>query len=59
MLGKKPIFRHSRKVFPIYRISTFKVYDKGKTFTDYSFIIIAKIYIIFKSELIRKMNGGL
>ena len=36
----------------------FKVYPEGKTFTDYSHIIVAEKYIIFRSELIQQMNSG-
>ena len=59
MLVKKLIFPHSRKFFPICRISTFKVYAEGKIFADYSLIIVVEIYIIFGSELIRQTNSGL
>ena len=59
MLLKKLIFPHSRKFFPICRISTFKVYAEGKIFADYSLIIVVEIYIIFGSELIRQTNSGL
>ena len=58
MLAKKLIFPHSRIFFSIYRLSTFKVYAEGKRFTDYSFKIVAEIYIIFRSELIPQMNSG-
>ena len=44
--------------FSICRVSMFKVYAEGKSFTDYSLIIVAEIYIIFRSELIRQMNSG-
>ena len=37
---------------------TFKVYAESKSFTDYSLIIVAEIYIIFRSELIRQINSG-
>ena len=59
MLVKKLIFPHSRKFFPICRISTFIVYAEGKIFADYSLIIVVEIYIIFGSELIRQTNSGL
>ena len=36
----------------------FKEYAEGESFTDYSLIIVAEIYIIFRSELIRQMNSG-
>ena len=58
MLAKKLIFPHSRKFFFICRVSTFKVYAEGKIFTGHSLIIVAEIYIIFRSELIRQMNSG-
>ena len=58
MLAKKLIFLHSRNFFSICRVSTFKVYDEGKTFTDYSIIIVVEIYIISRSELIRQMNNS-
>ena len=32
--------------------------QRVKSFTDYSLKIIAEIYIIFRSELIRQMNSG-
>ena len=57
MLLKKLILPHSQ-FFSISRVSTFKVYAEGKSFTDYSLIIVAEIYIIFRSELIRQMNSG-
>ena len=57
MLAKKLILLHSRKFFHICRVSTFKVYAEGKSFTDYSLIIAAEIYIIFRSELTRQMNN--
>ena len=57
MLAKKLIFSHSRKYFYICRVSTFKVYAEGKSFTDYSLTIVAEIYIIFRSELTRQMNN--
>ena len=57
VLLKKFIFHHSH-FFSICRVSTFKVYAEGKSFTDYSLIIVAEIYIIFRSELIRQMNSG-
>ena len=48
--------------FPSFTIffpfTEFKVYAEGKSFTDYSLIIVAEIYIIFRSELIRQMNSG-
>ena len=50
--GEKPHFPS----FP--RVSTFKVYAGGKTFTDYSLIIVVEIYVIFRSELIRQMTSG-
>ena len=56
MLAKKLIFPRSGNFFSIFRVS--KVYAEGKSFTDYSDIIVAKIYIIFRSELIRQMNSG-
>ena len=56
MLLKKLIFLHSQ-FFSICRVSAFKVYAEGKSFTDYSLIIVAEIYIIFRSELIRQMNS--
>ena len=55
--GKKLIFLHSRKVFHICRVSTFKLYAEGKSFTDYILTIVAEIYIIFRSELTRQMNN--
>ena len=55
MLVKKLIFL-IHNFFLICRVSTFKVYAEGKSFTDYSLIIVAEIYIIFRSELIRQMN---
>ena len=58
MLAKKLIIPHSRNFYSICRVSTFKLYAKGKSFTDYSFIIVAKIYIIFRSRLIRQVNNG-
>ena len=58
MLAKTLIFLHSRKLFSICRVSTFRVYAEGKSITDYSLIIVAEIYIIFRSELIRQMNSG-
>ena len=39
-------------------VCTFKVYAKGKSFTDYSLIIVTETYIIFRSELTRQMNSG-
>ena len=57
MLVKKLIFL-IHNVFLICRVSTFKVYAEGKSLTDYSLIIVAEIYIIFRSELIRQMNIG-
>ena len=57
MLLKKLIFPHSH-FFSICRVSTFKVYAEGKSFTYYSLIIVAEIYIILRSELIRQMNSG-
>ena len=48
--------------FPSFTIffpfTEFKVYAEGKSFTDYSLIIVAEIYIIFRSELIQQMNSG-
>ena len=44
--------------FSICRVSTFKVYAEAKSFTDYSLLIVAEIYIIFRSKLIRQMNSG-
>ena len=32
--------------------------QRVKTFTDYSLIIVAEMYIIFRSELIQQMNSG-
>ena len=58
MLAKKLTFPHSQKCFSICRVSTFKVYAECKSFTDYSLIIVAEIYIIFRPELIRQMNSG-
>ena len=57
MLVKKLIFL-IHNLFLIRRVSTFKVYAEGKSFTDYSFIIVAEIYIIFRSELIQQMTIG-
>ena len=57
MLLKKLIFL-IHNFFLICRVSTFKAYAEGKSFTDYSFIIVAEIYVIFRSELIRQMNTG-
>ena len=57
VLLKKLIFHHSH-FFSICRVSTFKVYAEGKSFRDYSLIIVAEIYIIFRSELIQQMNSG-
>ena len=57
VLLKKLIFPYSH-FFSIRRVSTFKVYAEAKGFTDYSFIIVAEIYIIFRSELIQQMNSG-
>ena len=57
MLLEKLIFPHSH-FSSICRVSTFKVYAEAKSFTDYSLIIVAEIYIIFRSELIRQMNSG-
>ena len=34
------------------------MYAKGKSFTDYSLIIVAETYIIFRFELTRQMNSG-
>ena len=51
--GKKAHFpSFANFFFSICRVSTFKVYAEGKSFTDYRLIIVAKIYIIFRSELI-------
>ena len=36
----------------------FKVYAEGKSFIDFSLIIVPEIYIIFRSELIGQMNSG-
>ena len=58
MLAKKLTFPHSQKCFSICRVSTFKVYAECKSFTDYSLIIVAEIYIIFRPELTRQMNSG-
>ena len=60
MLAKKVIFPPSRifYFFSICRVSTFKVYAGDKSFTYYGLIIVAEIYIIFRSELIRQMNSG-
>ena len=55
--GKKLILLHSRKFFHICRVSTFKVYAEGKSFTDYILTIVAEIYIIFRSELTRQMSN--
>ena len=52
--GKK----NHEKNFSICRVSTFKVYAEGKSFTDYSLIIVAEIYIIFRCKLIQQMNSG-
>ena len=57
MLAKKLIFLHLRKDFHICRVSTFKVYAEGKSFTDYILTIVAEIYIIFRSELTRQMSN--
>ena len=54
---EKAHFPHSQ-FFLICRVSTFKAYAEGKSFTDYSFIIVAEIYIIFRSELIQQMTIG-
>ena len=43
--------------FSICRVSTFKVYAEGKSFNR-CLIIVAKICIIFRSELTRQMNSG-
>ena len=51
MLAKKLIFPHSQNFFSICKVSTFKVYAEGKSFTNYSLIIIAEIHIIFRSKL--------
>ena len=56
--GKKPHFPSFTKFVSICRVSTFKVYPEGKSFTDYSLIIVAEIYIIFRSELIQQINSG-
>ena len=58
MLVKNLIFPHSRKFCFICRVSTFKVCAGGKSFTDYSLIIVVEIYVIFRSELIRQMTSG-
>ena len=58
MLAKKLIFPHSRTFCSVCRVSTFKVYGEGKSFTDYNLKIVAEIYITFRSELIRQMNSG-
>ena len=57
MLAKKLILLLSRKFFHICRVSTFKIYAEGKSFTDYSVTIVAEIYVIFRSELTRQMNN--
>ena len=57
VLLKKLIFPHSQ-FFSICRVPAFKAYAEGKSFTDYSLITVAEIYIIFRSELIRQMNSG-
>ena len=56
--GEKARFPSFTNFFPICRVSMFKVYVEGKSFTDYSIIIVAEIYVIFRSELIRQMNSG-
>ena len=56
--GEKAHFPSFTIFFSICRVSMFKVYAEGKSFTDYSLIIVAEIYIIFRSELIRQMNSG-
>ena len=57
MLLKKLIFPHLH-FFSVCRVSTFKVYAESKSFTDYSLGIVAEIYIVFRSELVRQMNSG-
>ena len=56
--AEKAHFPSFTKFFSICRASTFKVYAEGKSFTDYSLIIVAEIYNIFRSELIQQMNSG-
>ena len=55
---EKAHFPSFTNFFSICRVSTFKVYAEAKSFTDYSLIIVAEIYMIFRSELIRQMNSG-
>ena len=55
---EKAHFPSFKTCFSIGRVSTFKVCVEGKSFTDYSLIIAAEIYVIFRSELIRQMNNG-
>ena len=55
---EKAHFPSFKNCFSICRVSTFKLCAEGKSFTDYSLIIVAEIYIIFRSELIRQMNNG-
>ena len=54
---EKAYFPSFTSFFSICRVSTFKEYSEVKSFTDYSLIIVAEIYIIFRSELIRQMNS--
>ena len=56
--GEKAHFPSFKNFFFHLESSTFKVYAEGKSFTDYSLIIVAEIYIIFRSELIRQINSG-
>ena len=55
---EKAHFPSFKNFFSVCRVSTFKVYPECKSFRDYSLIIVAEIYIISRSELIRQMNSG-
>ena len=55
---EKAHFPSFKNCFSICRVSTFKLCAEGKSFTDYTLIIVAEIYIIFRSELNRQMNNG-
>ena len=44
---EKAHFPSFKNFFSVCRVSTFKVYPECKSFTDYSHIIVAEIYIIF------------
>ena len=59
MLAKKLIFPHLQIFFsPFAEFLCFIVYAEGKSFTDYSLIIVPETYIVFRFALIRQMNSG-